>query len=64
MSECEPLSRPTWVLGVQGGAVLMPEIVSQIHRFFIVNSLNSLSLTTEMTDSTAAGLSRIPQLPG
>ena len=42
----------------------MPEIVLPNHRLFIVDHVNSLCLTTELSDSTAAGLSRIPQPPG
>ena len=37
----------------------MPEIVSQIHRLFIVNHVNCLCLTTELSEPRAAGLSRI-----
>ena len=38
----------------------MPEIVSQIHRpFIVVNHVNCLCLTTELSESKAAGLPRI-----
>ena len=61
MSECEPLSRPTWVLGVipvTGAPNPYWKSCNGIivfHREF----LNSFSLTTELPDSIAAGLSRI-----
>ena len=56
MSECEPLSLPTWVLGVtpKGGAVTIPEsIVSIFDNCFHFRHFYTV---TEFTDFRAAGL--------
>ena len=62
MSECEPLSRPTWVLGVilrKEAPFFMPEIVLLNHPLFIVDHTNKLCFTTELSDFKAAGLPRV-----
>ena len=54
MSECEPLSRPTWVLGVVPvtGALNSCRIfTNSFYRFHrSLDSLNGLGFTTELSE--------------
>ena len=62
MSECEPLSRPSWVLGVilrKEAPFSFRNSCNCFHRFHLTSDfLNSLSVTTGLPESQVAGLSR------
>ena len=66
MSECEPLSRPTWVLGVipVTGALISCRIFTnsflRFHRS--LNSLNGFGFTTGLTAYTPPGFTGYPSL--
>ena len=64
MSECEPLSRPTWVLGVilrKEALFSFRDLCNCFHRFHHASDfLNRLSFTTELTATTPPGITEFP----